>query len=287
MSGQRDKGLGELMKTKPSAVLFVMWHKSLDRQHFTKSLDGFQGDIIFLKAGAGVRRTEVSDHSSLNEHDLVNCDPSLQSRGFMAGSILTNVFRSGLYKKYSHIGFVEYDIRFPMLSEDRRTVELLNSLISSKSQDEVVSFSTQRTLRELHNQTEIKIGGQNAIEWLHARLIGGAGTPLVQLLDQPAITQQSFFTSTTLFDRVMSGIDELTLDGSFERKMNTWHRPSTLFERAVAVQLANSASSIVVSDAKHFSEHGWSDLPNRHNWLRYLANYLRRRWNRTRFSSSS
>ncbi|MDA8736837.1 hypothetical protein N9M34_00550 [Aquiluna sp.] len=264
--------------SETGAALFVMWHKTVDRAYFSNFLANFNGDIIFLKAGTRQDSWQRFDAiSDLSEGDLPDADLTLQKRGFMAGSMLLNVYASRLHEQFSHIGFMEYDIHFPTLRDGHATCELLNNCMISNEANQVVSLSTKRRMHELFAQEDIRINGINAVEWLFANL-GKPTTPsFEELLERPAVTQQSFFTSSSHFETVMNPIHKLSVERAFESGLDTWHRPSTLFERAIAAQLALTASSMQVAPTTHSSAQNWSDRPTRYNWRRYIANYLRRK----------
>lgn len=277
----------EEVTSQTRAVIFVMWHENVDSAHFEKEFAGFEGEVFFLQAALPGVPKNTTIANNLHEAELPNADLSFQRRRFFAPSMILNVFKSGIFEKYSHVGFVEYDVR---LNADARMTPVaaqLNFLARNEHESKGLGFSCRRPIRNLYEQSDITIRGVNAILYLHEKLSGTTGVPLNSLLDKLAVTQQSFFVSSVKFIDIVGPILRMAESGVFEKGLNTWHRPSTLLERAFAVQLALQLDAIEPANADHQSEQKWKDSILLGNFFKFFASYFRRRIKATRVSANS
>jgi hypothetical protein len=204
----------------------------------------------------------------------------------MASSMILNALNAGLHNEHSHIGFLEYDIELNVSDQMTSVGAQLNSFAKSSKVERVISFSSARKIKDLESQTEITIRGENAITSLYKALPNPRGISYQDLLEKPAVTQQSFFLESSRFEDVVLPVQRLVEAKFFEQGLNTWHRPSTLLERAFAVQLALQFENIEFSNSLHNSQQGWSDKITWRNYRKFLASFIRRKWNKVRLASN-
>lgn len=221
--------------------IYVMFHKVLIEENYKIDPRFDKKYYQFVKANEsqqGVWNEDFFD-GIVYESEFPFYNNELQKNSYHAPSIIYHIYKNLLFEKYKSIGFLEYDI--PLSNSDKAgwksfTQEVMR--IQNKYEKFVIPFRYVHTLETLKNQSEICLNGNNAIEELFSiyNRFWGSNHDLTDYLENCITTQQSFMCDRSTFMRVMRYISYL-IESKVLESAGTWHRPSTLLERAFGIAL--------------------------------------------------
>jgi len=243
-------------KTESSRI-FIIFHKEFFPDYYKKD-PNFDSNLFHFMKTEGYMKNKDSQEEKLSklkeqftihkESDFPFYNPKLQEQKYFAPTVPYHVYKNGLHKNLSYIGFMEYDLRFESSSripslEKKFTsfTDEIKYLINLQS-PLVICPSIRWEVKKLLSQHEIKI-----------RIDGVLTNPILAVIldyndyfktchrledfyDEYIPTQQSFISDTETFDRVFSFISHLIDENRFDPKLCI-PRPSTILERYIGMAL--------------------------------------------------
>jgi hypothetical protein len=216
--------------------VFVIFHKKLYDGHYSIDLSYDNDNYTFIKTNERFKAEydKNNGYKVINEWNLGDIyDRRLQQATYMAPSAIYHIYKNGIYKPYSHVGFLEYDI--PL---SPGTTAKISKIVSANNRV-YVPLRQHHTINLYHEQNH-KIGGVNCIKQIFAdynKFFKSNHKLKPYLKAKKKVTgQQSFIVDVVTFEHVMSFISHV-IENKLAERPKSWRRPSTLLDRYFAVAL--------------------------------------------------